>query len=317
MAKKKTTPAQRFLRYELTNSSSVNTERSRFVDLARDLSRVNRRLYRQGRCYYVKKITVVSRNTPNVGDVTDPSSGATLNQGGRVSVSTVPNTWVSRNAWKRGFRLWNKMQKDAMAEGTNDIRATWHDFKVYMTDGTQSILNPIDNGGNTYAAGEWDLSTFVTPDGTTSSEEFFATMLGNHVGAAGSRVSVGLIKSYGESRRTVNSPDPNVQPDVYDDPLLNVFDYGTQIDEVLELAVEENDTPPYDINAYPGDNANGPKPAVVQDCTLRDGMAIMGGFEAVCGLLEFEASSPVANDVYSITVELAMGDYRGIKAEVI
>jgi len=65
---KKTTPAVRYLRYELTNSGTPDTETSHFIDLARDLSRCNRRLYRAGRDYHVKKVTVVSSNTPNLGN---------------------------------------------------------------------------------------------------------------------------------------------------------------------------------------------------------------------------------------------------------
>jgi hypothetical protein len=35
------------------------------------------------------------------------------------------------------------------------------------------------------------------------------------------------------------------------------------------------------------------------------------------GLIEIESTSPIANDVYSVLVELAPGKYRGIKADVI
>ena len=43
----------------------------------------------------------------------------------------------------------------------------------------------------------------------------------------------------------------------------------------------------------------------------------MGGFEAMLGLIEFEIKSPIPSDVYSVLVELAPGQYRGIKADVI
>jgi len=70
--------------------------------------------------------------------------------------------------------------------------------------------------------------------------------------------------------------------------------------------------------SYPGDDSNGPKPSVVQQTTLgADGRSTVGGFNAICGLLEFETTSPIPNDVYSVLVELAPGSYRGIAAEVI
>jgi len=302
---KKTTPAVRYLRYEVTNSASGGTETSHYMDLARDISIVNRRLYRQGRDYHVKKITIVSSNTPNSDN--------------RVSVSTIPGNWVSREAWKRGFKTWTKMNDTALQQVSGDIAGTWSDFKVHMTNDerldTKEI--PLDNGGNAFAVGEWVYSTLVSPDGTTTDDDFQLHMIGDHIGTAGSRSSVGLIKSYGESRATVNPQDPNVPNEASSDPLVNVFDYGTTIDDVIDDLEFYNDNPPYDIAAYPGGDVNAPKPCVVQDTTLVDGRATMGGFSVLCGLLEFETKSPIPSDTFSILVELSPGSYRGIKADVI
>ena len=154
-------------------------------------------------------------------------------------------------------------------------------------------------------------------DGTTSDDAFAIHMLGDSVGSAGSWTSVGLIKSFGETRATVDNDQPNVPGDVSDDPLVNVFDYGTTIDEVIDQLEADNDNPPYNASDYPGDDGNGPKPLVFQDTTLMDGRATMGGFNALCGLLEFEITSPVPSDVYSVLVELAPGKYRGIHSEAI
>ena len=276
---------------------------------------------RQGRVYHVKKITIVSKNTPNVGAVTNPSNGETVNSGGRVSVSVIPSTWVSAMAWKRGFSTWNRMIKDNTLGLMNDVKGTWSDFKVYMSLDHRSgtVLTPKDNGGNTYKSGMWIYSQLVSPDGTTSSDTFDLHMLGSHSGDTSQTNgynSVGLIRSYGEARATVQQ-GPNVPSTASDDPLVNVFDHGTVADEIIEDLEAQNDFPPYDLDEYPGDDTNGPKPAVVQDTMLRDGYATMAGFSAMCGLLEFEATSPVASDVYSVLVELAPGPYRGIKADVI
>jgi len=304
--KKSKTPAVRYLRYELTNSAEAGTETSHFIDLARDLSAVNRRLYRQGRHYHVKRITVVSSNTQNGGN--------------RISFSTAPTSWVATQAWKRAFKVFTEMNKRAMVNvAGSDIAGTWADFKVYLStdhrNGTK--LDPVDNGGNAVSAGEWVYSRFLLLDGTTSSDEFDGVLLGDHVGAVGARVSVGLVKSYGESRATVQFGDPSVPADLFDDPLLNVFDYGTEIDEVLNRLESDNDTLPYDHANYPGDDANMPKPIVAQDTMIVDGKATVGGLTAMCGLIEIEATSPLPNDVYSVLVELAPGSYRGIAAEVI
>lgn len=299
-------PAVRYLRYELTNSGDAGTETSHFIDLARDLSRVNRRLYRAGRDYHVKKVTIISSNTPNGGN--------------RVSVSTAPDSWVSRGAWHRAFQAWKDMNKTATGQLSGNISGTWADFKIFLSADMAgaTLPSPLDNGGTAVGAAlNWDVSTFVTPDGTTTDDEFYGTLLGDHVGAAGTRTSVGLIRSYGESRATVQVTDPAVPATASADPLVNLFDYGTTIDDVIDNLEDENDAPPYQQVTYPGGSTNMPKPLVVQDVTIEDGRASMGGFSALMGHLEFEIKSALPSDVFSVLIELAPGKYRGIKAETI
>jgi len=304
---KKMIPAVRYLRYDLVNSATPGTETSHFIDLARDLSILNRRLMRQGRTYHVKRVTVVSKNTQNFGN--------------RISFSTIPDSWVSHGAWGRGMKTWQLMNKEATQNLTNDISAKWQDFKVYMSNdhrASSNILRPIDNGGIVAANGEWTYTILVSPDGTTGADPFGLHMLGDHAGTGpGAWTSIGLIQSYGNSRATVDNDQPNVPGTASDDPLLNVFDYGTTVDEVIDRLETENDNPPYDASLYPGAAGNMAKPLVVQDTTLVDGKATVGGFGALCGLIEVESTATEAADVYSILVELAPGSYRGVKADVI
>ena len=299
----------------MTNSGTPGTETSHYIDLAKDLSAINRRLYRQGRTYHVRKVTVVSRDTL-AGFTTDPPGKANA---GRISLSAAPQSWVTHGAWKRGFKTFNLMNKEATHNLTNDIAGKWADFKVYLSNdhyaGTK--LEPIDNGGNVVSQGEWRYSNYISPDGTTAHDEFRIHLLGNHVGSIGAWSSVGLIRSFGNSRATVQSGMPKVPGEASDDPLLNVFDYGTTVDEVVDQLEFDNDNPPYDIAEYAGAVLNMPKPLVMQDGTVSDGSTTLGGFEAICGLVEIECNSPIANDVWSVLVELAPGKYRGIKSEAI
>jgi len=306
-------PAVRYLRYELTNSATPGTETSHYIDLARDLSRLNRRLYRQGRDYHVKRITVVSANTPNAGD-----PGSTENN--RISFSTAPSSWVTQQAWSRGFKIFKQMNDKATVAVGNSILPKFHDFKVYLSSDmrTGTVLTPKDNGGNNAAGGDWDYSKLVSPDGTTSADSFDLHLLGAHTGAGvGNHTSIGLVQSYGEARTTVSTFQPNAPSTVSDDPLVNLFDDGTIVDEIIDNLEVANDSAPYSTTDYPGDNTNMAKPLVVQDTCIVDGRATVGGFNAMCGLIEIEAKSPVASDVYSVLVELAPGKYRGIKAELI
>jgi hypothetical protein len=231
----------------------------------------------------------------------------------------MPDSWVTQRAWQRGFKTWQMMNRKATAAVGNDIDGKFADFKVYLSNDMRSgtVLVPLDNGGNQPNAGDWDYSEMVSPDGTTGADPFQLHMLGDHNGNVGAWNSVGLVKSYGESRTTVSTAQPNVPSTTSDDPLVNLFDDGTVIDEVINNLEGHNDTAPYGTANYPGDDGNMPKPIVVQDTTVVDGRATVGGFVARCGLLEIEAKSPVASDVYSVLVELAPGKYRGVGAEVI
>ena len=211
------------------------------------------------------------------------------------------------------------MQAEVLEQVSGDILGTWSDFKTDMSVDSRlaTLAVPLDNGSIPYLLGEWNMTDFVSPDGTASHDQFRTHMIGDHVGAVGNWSSIGLIKSYGESRATVHANDPNVPSFVSDDPLINVFDYGTTIDEIGDLIEAENDNPPYDIAGYNGGSLNGAKPMVVQDTTIVDGRGSLGGFTALCGVIEVEITSALPGDVYSILVELAPGKFRGIKAESI
>ena len=257
----------------------------------------------------MKRITVISANTPNSGPGTE----------NRVSFSVAGDAWVTGQAWRRGFETWNRMNKRAMTNAGSDFKPTWHDFKVYLSNDmrTGTTLTPKDNGGNSASGGEWEYCEFISPDGTTGADAFKAGLLGAQIGSAGSVTYVGLVQSYADSRATVFSASPNDDPQIDTDPLMNLFDDGTVVDEILVNLQGDNDNPPYESGQYPGGGSELPKPMVVQDTTLVDGKATVGGFTAMCGLVEIEAKSPIANDVYSVLVELAPGKYRGVAAEVI
>lgn len=309
MAKSKT-PAVRHLRYEVTNSGSVNTETSHYVDIARDLAAINRRMMDQSMVYHIAKVTVVSRNTI-------PSPGQ---QAGFISVGVAPDSWAVRNAVKQGRQLYNKMLKDGMS-AVEMKKARYNSFKVRGLHGgatSPTFLVPLDNGGNSLQLGEWVYSSFHSPDGTTSSDAYSCHILGPHaIAGVGNVTSVGLVESYGNTRSTVSDQVPNPIQDT-DDPLANLFDDGTTMDERLLEATQAGDNPPYDIDEYGGAAGNMPRPLVVQHGTLGvDGRVTLGGFAAVNGLLEFEVSSPIASDVYSILVELKAGPYKGIAAEAL
>ena len=315
-AKAAMTPAVRYLRYRLANGDA-GVETSHYLDIAKDLSALNRRLMRQGRVYHIKKISVVSTNTiAGWTGQTLPNPNEQQNAG-FITVSTIPDSWSARAAWNRGFSLWNEMNKDAK-NATNSISGTWADFKVGISrDGIVATKPyPYDNGNNEVLNGEWNYSEYVGPvSGGGTPDTYGIHMLGAHSGAAGVYNSIGLIQSFGDARATVNSGSPDVPSGASLDPLVNLFDYGDTINTIIDVLEGENDSPPYDQFEYPGDGDNTPKPLVVQHAAISNGQCTLGSFTAICGLLEIEMASPIAGDLYSVLVEVAPGSYRGVKAE--
>lgn len=315
--KSKPVPVVRHLRYDLDGNDGPGAgTNTHYLSLARDLSAINRRLYREGRVYHIKRITVRSKNTAN-----SPV-------GTHVSFSVVNPGWVGRNAWKRGFEYWKKQRSEVM-ETSGAKAGKWDDFKVYMNDSHRLLqeaadglgipyLRPVDVDGNAINIGEWNRATLSSPDGTAGADQFELHMLGNHNGGAGSRVSVGLVKSYGESRTTITNEQPNTPSTASSDPLVNLFDDGTTHDNVMDLIEDENDSAPYAQFAYVGDDTNAPSPLTMAEVVLDNGNAVVGGFEVLCGLLRVDISAVDAtDDDVSVLVELAPGNFRGIKAEVI
>jgi hypothetical protein len=309
------TPANRFIRYQVTTSATPGTETSHYIDLARDLSLINRRLYRQGKVYQVANISITSRNTVN----------------GLASFSTAPDTWVTRAAWNRGFKLYQHMQNKVLElPGSASRKGRYNDFKVYLSDDHRTSSNvprPKDNGNSNVKLGEWTYSKFVSPDGSTGADEFVAHLLGDHSGSAGSRASVGLVYSYGEARATVNSSVPNVDSDGDDDPLVNLFDAGTQVDEIADDLLNDADAPPYYLtdgtddsigDGYPGSRNNMPKPIVnrLVGIGMQGGTSaptvMLPGFTALAGLIELEVQSDAISDTFDVLIEIAPGSYKGV-----
>lgn len=317
-AKKATfTPANRFLRYKIQNSATPNTETSHYIDIAKDLSACNRRLYRQGRVYQIASISVTSTNTPN----------------GYCSFITAPDTWVTRAAWNRGFEMFKEMNKRVLdMPGSMSRKGRWHDFKVYLDDSHRSYagLRARDSGNNQAGSGEWVYSTYQSPDGTATNDDFTAHLLGDHSGSGGAWNSISLIKSYGEARASVQSDEPLVDSDGSADPLLNLFDDGTVQDDIANDLANDGDQPPYKVlqggsvatigEHYPGSSSNLPKGMVNRLATVgtQGGVAaptvMLPGFTAIAGLLEVEVSSGLANDEFDVIIELAPGNYKGVAA---
>ena len=290
------------------------------VDTAKELSKVNRRLYEQGRLYGYQGLTFIWQTTPG-------STLATL----RCSVRTAGNTWITQNAFVKGKALWNQMQ-DLVLDDNPSVAGKWHDFKISLTKDNfaNRQLDALDSRGNPYLGGEWDYSTFVMPqhevDPATglplAAQKITASLIGID-SAGGSYKS--LVKAYQESRSTVQADMPNVPAGMATSFFNLLTDSGSQEPELATVIDGENDNPPYDLDNYPGGGVNAVNPVTVGigAISAQEVDGHIGAFVAPCGLLEIEIKGYDASGVLVTTADMpdidillyvAPGTYKGVAA---
>lgn len=308
----------RHLKYTI---ASDTTQKTSFINLAKDLSAINRQLFRQCRMYKVKSITLIDDDDAKY-----------------VQFASAGDTWAMRNAVKRAFRRWNEMNAQVLDDQPT-LKARWNDFKIYLSSThkdaelgvAHTMETPEDIEGNNLKYGEWDFSTFESPDGVTSGVDGYDVgILGGHVGSVGSFSYVGLIQSYGDARGTVSRQEPSVNTAAAsDDPLLNLLDAGTQFDEVAENVIGEGDTPPYYIfnpgntpgSKYTGGDDNMPKELMfgeLNSSSAADGLQKIYNMNIPLGVIRIDHAVegvPPAGTNFTIIVELAEGNYKGIHSE--
>ena len=308
---KKTSPTQTRLIFEFDGGST------QYIDIARALSSINRKFYRQGVYYYVNSVEVYNNET------------------GVIDLHVCPDNWITKNAHQRGFQLYQKMNSMIDPPLTSGVfRPRYHDFKVYMDQrhrdtGSANVSLHGINGTSTEETttpDDWDYSIFCSADddgdSQSESDNFNVHILGGHVGAPGNYQSVGLIKSYGETRFTVPIDSPNDDNTSTSDPLIQVFDFSSedQMNDLIDNLQSENDDPPYNYDLYVGEgNDNDPnhnQMAHVARIGTEVGVGRVGrasGFCAPFGLVCVDPSG--VSTAFSVVLNLAQGTYHGVYAE--
>ncbi len=294
------------------------------VDLSQCASLLNRRFYRQGINWAVAGIKVITAGT------------------GSIVCKKLPNTWVMSNSWTKGFKAWQKMNRDALAEAES-VRPKFLDFKIYAdpkhhTDGYAGNLLPLGSSYTPAVAGEWIASKYVIPDTTTAAGvnnfEVIATGTNYPGGGASGLNAISLIEGYAASRGLPNILDPNAPDDAADvngstpeNWMSALFNDGTnQDDQVLTDMITENNEAPYPFEndgthtdtMYPG-GANQLTGLQIHDWdsvsgTTIGGMTRIKGGNFPCGLMRFDWTPEVSSNLV-IQVDLIPGSHRGYLCE--
>lgn len=293
------------MRYELYAPAGGTS--TYYIDLAQSLSLQTRKLHRQHRVYTV------------LGGLLSDS-----NQDASITINTAPHTWVTRTAIRRGFRMWQKMVRQHTSEADTKLsmlEGKWADWKIYLDAAHEAGgANALPRDGSTpsqgiSSTGEWSYSRYVSEDinwasaslltaSDRNADEFYAHIVGEHSGSASNWTSIGLIKSWIETRPQPQAT-PNISPSIGigDDPLSSIFDEADAQDEVLENLTDDNDEPPYDEDTlfgyYPAGGGTMLQRQAMAFCTSANRIVPVNGFHAIHGLLQVNVTSnlPQAGNV--------------------
>ena len=263
------------------------------IDLNQALSEYHRKLHRQ------KVVTTVYG-----GYIRNNASAS-------AKFNVAPISWTAKAAVNRAFDKWRQMIRETI-DGRKGLRTgKWNDFKVHLTSNTETKAYARDSTGNRLSAGEWDYSTLhqprlVDPDGDGGFEfdgnmdEYDLHIIGAHAGSAPNFTSIGLIKSWYDSRPGIDSSgSPTDVPDTAD-PLSNLFEVEDNDNEKVAVIQSEGDLPPYARTSPFG--MAGLSPAGIADNAAQPTVGALGshihGFQALCGLVQVVVSGAGTTEVF-------------------
>ena len=292
-----------------------------YIDIAKDLSMVNRRLYRSGMVYAIQDIQLLNGLGTKASDIS------------MVTFGTAGNSWIVHNAWKKGFRAWrNQMNELKRGLGSN-VEGKWADFKVYLDDSMEdgTILSPLASDGAAYATGEWNHSKLVFDDDGTEREYKMHIIGGSNLTDTNEESAIGLIYEYGISRPRVNEGDPDVFSGLSDSVYAKMLGTDELSDMMVDNIEGDNDNPPYDFDNYPGASSNADAAVLARIASVNStqSQVTVPGFIAPCGLIQVVTQELSLSDATSADgtygagtaptiqaiITVATGPYRGVLAQ--
>jgi hypothetical protein len=287
---KKIQPAVMTFQYTVPADTTLN-----YIDLSESASLLNRRFYRQGLQWVVAGFSLHGSNDAETKS---------------LRVNRIPNTWMASNAWEKGFRAWDKMNKNAMAENPS-LKPKFYDFKIWFSSGHQNeggSLIPVDPFGGSYSAyqGEWVMSKYTAPTvGGATVVDYDIWMVGDDIPGTG----VGLIQNYQQSRSVPQSPDPVENVDGPESIFTSIFDEGTvQDDQILLDLADENDQLPYHQMQYVGTLGNHSENVCILPRITTNQITRGEGSVFPCGLIQLEGALDYEA---TLSVHLVPGHNRG------
>lgn len=270
---------------------SNSTHAISVIDIGAHLSKLNHRLYRQGRMYEARVI---------INDPTNLSS--------KIEVLTIADTWMNRNAYNKALETYMNATKEERKMLGNQ-KARWEDFRVYhgidAPAPPRKEVNPCQissssMGYTAYTAGEFEISE-VESEGTSTTYHF---SWGPEISGVNNFFS---IPAEYEKQSNTDTTPTTVETDM---PYAEVVD--THDPSEYENLQEHGNLPPYNPN---GGFAGSP-------WTLQHSLLGMDPefrlstpyFKVPCGLLVLITNGNLNADG-QISIEIKAGDYKGVSAD--
>lgn len=307
-----------------------------YIDLSLAASILNRRFYRQGLMWGVAGMTIFANGTNKT-----------------VRVATLQNNWITTEAWKKGFALWNKMN-DQVLENEPTMKNRYHDFKIFMTrqhqqhfdangfqgatgtSASKTLLpvvvdeatgaSELPNGAGVSQPAEnaeWIYSEYQFPDPITGVAVPAAINMNGTTDFTPGDAYVGLISGYGLSRRRDTIPTDNLPEESNNSWVNLLFDLGGNDPEIKDNLTQDNDEPPFANSGnasveenYPGGERNlGGLQLVTPPITSAAGTDYSGKI-SIPGFTAPCGLIYLRNDgPVTVQVHLAPGRHRGYLAE--
>ena len=325
----------RYLRYKLSHTGDA--EDNHYIDLGRDLSALNRRLYKQGMIYNISNIAVH-----------DNQSALAFEFG------TLRDAWPTYSAYRQARRILKRQH-----HGSGMEVGAWSQFVVGMnrdqvTD-TDTLI-PVDQEGTNVVRGEWALSCLTYSLDLSSQDEDDAglVMLGasndatptqsgsvNSGGTTGSGCAfvinsgqgdsvslakqtfsgtLGIMAEYGHMKEDVsetpNETQQNAGVFAKLDQMASGFSGNVNDNpQIIDRADKHGDHPPYASDVV-GLEATGSDGAtnVIREARLASGQKtlMIPGFDVPMGLIQVVTTGS-AGTAY-LDIELSPGRFKGVAA---
>jgi len=285
-------------KYQLTIGAGVGSED--LMDVAACLSKINHRLYRQGRKYRTK-VTLDTRTSASLT--------------GSVDVFALMPTWYVHAAWRMAKKAYDDALADEKAILAEGNLARWRDFRVaagYSNNFPAGNVNPqsyttppfgsYNMGLQDFTLGEFNYSTVENLDtgnitGFTWPAPNLAVLPGNWFD---------MMKELENSRNESESP-MTVIPDMpYHELMSDAND-----EDYIELQANGNE-PPYSRVTLPQNVWVKVGTLHAKEGTGNGWITSTGYFDAPCGLVIIDSSSDLGEA--ELQIEIASGDYRGVHA---